>query len=119
MSHFEEVLKVIGLMKNFASKCDPGVTQQTGNLCIISNCTVLAPPTTSGYITTLPASEELGNMLHASCSKIIEHIITQSSIAMETEKADSSGRNVSTTVPHSICMLCMHVTVSRISYLPQ
>ena len=36
MSHFEEVLKVIALMKSFASKCDPHVTQQTGNLQIIS-----------------------------------------------------------------------------------
>ena len=37
-------------------------------------------------------------MLHASCSKLIEQIITQSSIAMETGKADSSSRNVSTTL---------------------
>ena len=44
MSHFEEILKVIALMKNFASKCDPRVTQQTGNLHVISNCTMLAPP---------------------------------------------------------------------------
>lgn len=63
-------------MKSFAIKCDPHVTQQTG------------------YITTLPASEELGNMLHASCSKLIEHIITKSSVAIETEKVDSSSRNI-------------------------
>lgn len=58
---------------------------------------MLATPTASGYITTLPASEELGNMLHASCSKLIEHIIIKSSVAIETEKVDSSSRNVSTT----------------------
>lgn len=32
MSHFEEILKVTGLMKTFAMKCDPHVSQQTGNL---------------------------------------------------------------------------------------
>lgn len=45
----------------------------------------------------LPASEELGTMLHASCSKLIEHIITQSSAVIENGKADSSSRNVSIT----------------------
>ena len=30
MSHFEEVLKVVGLMKSFVMKCDPHVSQHTG-----------------------------------------------------------------------------------------
>jgi len=34
-------------------------------------------------------------MLHASCSKLIEHIITQSSTVIEKGKPDSSSRNVS------------------------
>ena len=31
MSHFEEVLKVVGLMKSFVMKCDPHVSRHTGN----------------------------------------------------------------------------------------
>lgn len=42
MSHFEEVLKVVGLMKNFAMKCDPHVTQQTGD--VTSSVTTLCQP---------------------------------------------------------------------------
>ena len=32
MSHFEQILKMIGLMKTFAIKCDAHVTQQSGNV---------------------------------------------------------------------------------------
>ena len=31
MSHFEQILKMIGLMKMFAIKCDGHVTQQSGS----------------------------------------------------------------------------------------
>ena len=42
MNHFQEILKVIELIKNFVLKCYLHMIQQTGNLCIISNCTMLA-----------------------------------------------------------------------------
>ena len=40
MSHFEEILKMIGLMKVFSIKCDAHVTQQTGNVTssVIASC---------------------------------------------------------------------------------
>jgi len=50
MSHFEEILKVIGLMKNFTIKCDPHVTQQTGNHYItITNMSLIPQGTSHHY----------------------------------------------------------------------
>ena len=37
MGHFEEVLKVVGLIKTFVMKCDPHVSQRTGNVDVIGD----------------------------------------------------------------------------------
>jgi len=49
-------------------------------------------------------------MLHASCSKLIEHIITQSSVVVETGKADPSSRNVSKTTLPLFCGKTVYTT---------
>jgi len=42
MSHFEEVLKVVGLMKSFVIKCDPHVSQRTGNVDVTGDDVIIS-----------------------------------------------------------------------------